>query len=288
MIQVVTLSPAIDVTYGLPTMKVGETNRVERVSRIPGGKGLNVARILQKLGAAPKLHCPLGGPSGQWIEDQLVKLNINARVIKIKGNTRSAVIVSDGEVTVLNEPATELGLEELEDVQNGVEDSDVIVFSGSVPASVGQEQFESLMKTLRSKAKTLIVDTSGKNLITASKYADYLKPNLEELEDATGWPKEQAIESITSYGSNLILSLGEHGVELYGDSHYKARVPIQRGNPTGAGDALTAGFAAHLHMGEKIAMKHGCALSAASVNSEIAGDFDQLIYQQLLEKVEIV
>lgn len=287
MIQVVTLSPAIDVTYGLANMHVGETNRVERVTRTPGGKGLNVARVLQKLGAAPILHCPLGGPSGHWIEHQLDKLEISAQVCKIEGNTRSSVTVSDTDVTVLNEPATELSVEDLERIRDGVKESGVIIFSGSVPANIELEQFESLIKSLKSKTNTLIVDTSGKQLIVASKYADYLKPNLEELEQATGLSKKHGIESIIAQGTKLILSLGEQGVELYGENYYKAIVPVQKGNPTGAGDALTAGFAANIQFGERIALQHGCALSGASVNSEIAGDFESLRYHQLLDEVEI-
>lgn len=287
MIQVVTLSPAIDVTYELSEMRVGEVNRVQKVSRTPGGKGLNVARVLQKLGAAPILHCPLGGPSGQWIEGQLKAMGISSKVSHINGNTRSAVVVADAAVTVLNEPATEISNEEFEKVQHGIDESDVIVFSGSVPANVEAEQFESLLKTMKAKTKTLIVDTSGENLLIASRYAHYLKPNLEELENATGLPKAQAIESITSSGSKIILSLGERGVELYAENRHIAKVPIQQGNPTGAGDALTAGFAANFHRGERIALRHGSALSAASVNSDTAGDFEKLKYEQLLDEVQI-
>ena len=287
MIQVVTLSPAIDVTYTLDKMQIGEVNRVTNVARIPGGKGLNVARVLKKLGKSPTLHCPLGGANGDWLEDQLGRLDINTAITKISANTRSAITVSDTDVTVLNEPATELTDDELEVLKFGVGESEVVIFSGSVPANISIEQFESLLKTLKSKTKTLIVDTSGEYLVAASKYADYLKPNLEELENATGWPKQQALESITAMGSKVILSLGEKGVELHGEARIVCRVPVQSGNPTGAGDALTAGFAAYLDQGEEKALVQGCALSAASVKSNIAGDFDHITYEQLLKQVEV-
>jgi len=287
LIQVVTLSPAIDVTYTLEKMQVGEVNRIKHVARIPGGKGLNVARILQKLGKSPTLHCPLGGANGDWLEDQLERLDIKTNITKISNNTRSAITVSDTDVTVLNEPATELTDEELEELKFGVDESEVLIFSGSVPKNITTEQFESFLKTLKSKSETLIVDTSGEYLVAASKYADYLKPNLEELEQATGWRKQQAIESITARGSKVILSLGEQGVELYGETRVICKVPVQSGNPTGAGDALTAGFAAYLEQGEEKALVQGCAVGAASVNSNIAGDFDQITYEQLLNQVEV-
>lgn len=287
MIQVVTLSPAIDVTYSLEKMQVGEVNRVRKVARIPGGKGLNVARVLQKLGKIPTLYCPLGGPNGDWLENQLERLGIKTEITKISANTRSAITVSDRDVTVLNEPATELTNKELEQLLSNVQESEIVIFSGSVPANITTAQFELVMSTLSSVSKTLIVDTSGEHLITASKYADYIKPNLEELEQATGWPKNQAVESISSRGTRVILSLGEKGVELYGETIIGCKLPIQSGNPTGAGDALTAGFASYLEQGERQALIHGCALSAASVNSNIAGDFDQITYEQLLKQVEV-
>jgi hypothetical protein len=50
MIVTVTLNPAIDVTYRLPRLTVGEVHRVAEVTTRLGGKGVNLARVLHQLG----------------------------------------------------------------------------------------------------------------------------------------------------------------------------------------------------------------------------------------------
>ena len=287
MIQVVTLSPAIDTTYSLRQVKMGEVNRVEEVHRAPGGKGLNVTRVLKKLRKSPHIHCPLGGPNGNWLEEQLESIGIQNTITKIAENTRTAVIISDQAPTVFNEPATTVDQNALDKIISGIESSDVIVFSGSVPKNIAKEDFENFIVSLKQKTPTLIVDTSGQHLLTASKHADYIKPNLEELLEATGLTKDQALKEVSKNGSKVILSLGENGVELHGDSLIRCVAPVQRGNPTGAGDALTAGFAAFFETGEREALRQACALSAASVNSEVAGDYDRDTYENLLTQVEV-
>src|SRR5690606_15569788 len=59
------LSPAIDVTYRLGTMRPGEVNRVERVEARAGGKAVNVARVARALGASPTVVAPAGGADGR-------------------------------------------------------------------------------------------------------------------------------------------------------------------------------------------------------------------------------
>lgn len=287
MISVFTLSPAIDITYQVANATLGEVNRVQKVIRTAGGKGLNVARLLTKLETNITLHAPLGGNSGLWIKNQLEQLSVNCAITEIANETRSALAIVSDTTTVFNEAATEVTESELQQMLSGVSQSDVIVVTGSIPKSVSVSRFGELLKGLKLKTKNLVVDTSGEYLVVASEHADYLKPNLEELLEATGKPKPEAIEFIRSHGAKLILSLGEAGVELHSDHITKAIAPRQLGNPTGAGDALTSGFVAKLQNSETEALKFGCALSAASVKNPIAGDFNKSDLDELIELVEV-
>lgn len=287
MITVFTMSPAIDITYHIDQVELGEVNRVQQVQKRAGGKGLNVARLLTKIGASVTLHAPLGGDSGVWITQQLEKDLVEAKITKVSAETRSALTLVGSEVTVLNEPASPLAEAELMTMQIGVEHSDVIIVTGSVPQSVSNKRFGELLMSFSSMTQNLIVDTSGEYLITASRYAHYLKPNLEELLTATGQPKQSAINVLREHGAKLLLSLGESGVELHSDKLTHAAAPKQKGNPTGAGDALTSGFAFKLSESETEALRFGCALSAASVRNQIAGDFEQLDLLELLEEVRV-
>jgi len=290
LIGVVTLSPAVDVTYHLASAHLGEVNRVETVTKAPGGKGLNVARVLKKLGSSAVLHAPLGGASGLWIKDQLATLEVELIATNIAAETRSAVAIVAQETSVFNEPASAITETELVDLESTLASYEFVVVTGSVPTSVSVERFGKLLESIKQKSKLLLVDTTGDYLIAASKHADYLKPNLEELLAATGLPREQAIAKLQEHGARVILSLGDQGALLHSDKRLGFRAPSQQGNPTGAGDALTAGFVSVLagneHASELDAFRFGCALSAASVRSPIAGDFSEQALTELLTEIE--
>ena len=293
MIGVVCLSPAIDVTYQVNNPVLGEVNRIDSIARRPGGKGLNVARILKQLGANPVLYAPLGGDSGEWIKQELEKLEIQSVITPIAATTRQAITIFSDEVTVFNEPASEVREEELAFLAESVGRFQVLVVSGSIPKSISPPAFTAFLQNLDSKCDQLVVDTSGEHLIAASQVADYLKPNLEELLAATGLTKDEALEEIRKHGAKVILSLAEDGVALYGAQTTVVRAPLQIGNPTGAGDALVAGFSSVLATtgqdpdSEIAALRFGCALSAASVRSPIAGEFDDQDLSDLLNQIEV-
>jgi tagatose 6-phosphate kinase len=261
VIGVVCLSPAIDVTYQVNNPVLGEVNRIDSIARRPGGKGLNVARILKQLGANPVLYAPLGGTSGDWIRQELDKLEIQSVTTPIATTTRQAITIFSEQVTVFNEPATDVTGQELALLGESVGHFQVIVVSGSIPKSITPPAFTAFLQSLGSKCDQLVVDTSGEYLLAASQVAHYLKPNLEELLAATGLTKDTALEQI--------------------------------GNPTGAGDALVAGFSSVLagtapdSDSESAALRFGCALSAASVRSPIAGEFDNQDLSELLNQIEV-
>ncbi|MDG2497814.1 MAG: PfkB family carbohydrate kinase [Aquiluna sp.] len=290
LIGVITLSPAVDITYGLETVRLGQVNRVQQVTRSPGGKGLNVARVLKKLGADAVLHAPLGGASGAWIRERLEELQVNLVETEIQAETRSAVAVVGKEVSVFNEPATPISESELERLEGTLDTVSIAVVTGSVPASVTVDRFSKFLGKIKQKSEILVVDTTGEYLIAASKHADYLKPNLEELLAATALTEGPAIAMLRQQGSRVILSLGEQGVVLHSQQRVGFRAPKQQGNPTGAGDALTAGFVSTLaRLGpasESESLRFACALSAASILSPVAGDFSPELVTKLLAEVE--
>jgi len=293
VIGVVCLSPAIDVTYQVNNPVLGEVNRIDSIARRPGGKGLNVARILKQLGANPVLCAPLGGDSGDWIRQELEKLEIQSVITPIAATTRQAITIFSDEVTVFNEPASEVTDRELDLLGESVGHFQVLVVSGSIPKSISPSAFAAFLQRLGQNCDQLVVDTSGEHLIAASQVADYLKPNLEELLAATGLTKESALEEIGKHGAKVILSMAEDGVALHGTQTTIARAPMQTGNPTGAGDALVAGFSSVLATtgqdpdSEIAALRFGCALSAASVRSPIAGEFDDQDLSDLLNQIEV-
>lgn len=244
MIRVINLSPAIDVTYVIKELVPGQSHRVQKIYKSPGGKGVNVARLIHSSGSEVELVVPLGGDSGNWIQDALSKTGLGLKTIKISAQTRTCVSVSDRHATVFNEPAALLTTSEFSEILKvATQPVETTVISGSFPNGLSENEISSLFQISRTASKNLVIDTSGTALSLAAKAgADLLKPNLEEALDATRMGTGvQAARELQRLGAKaVLLSLGEKGLSLFGSENLSAKGQSITGNPTGAGDAVTA------------------------------------------------
>jgi tagatose 6-phosphate kinase len=244
VIRVINLSPAIDVTYVIKELVPGQSHRVQKIYKSPGGKGVNVARLIHSSGSEVELVVPLGGDSGNWIQNELSKTGLGLKTIKISAQTRTCVSVSDRHATVFNEPAALLTTIEFSEILKvATQPVETTVISGSFPNGLSEDEISSLFQILRTASKNLVIDTSGTALSLAAKAgADLLKPNLEEALDATRMGTGvQAARELQRLGAKaVLLSLGEKGLSLFGSENLSAKGQSITGNPTGAGDAVTA------------------------------------------------
>jgi 1-phosphofructokinase family hexose kinase len=244
VIRVINLSPAIDVTYVIKELVPGQSHRVQKIYKSPGGKGVNVARLIHSSGSEVELVVPLGGDSGNWIQDALSKTGLGLKTIKISAQTRTCVSVSDRHATVFNEPAALLTTSEFSEILKvATQPVETTVISGSFPNGLSENEISSLFQISRTASKNLVIDTSGTALSLAAKAgADLLKPNLEEALDATRMGTGvQAARELQRLGAKaVLLSLGEKGLSLFGSENLSAKGQSITGNPTGAGDAVTA------------------------------------------------
>lgn len=294
MIRVVNLSPAIDVTYQLPNLKPGHALRVEKVLRVPGGKGVNVARVVHAGNHKVKLVLPLGGSAGKWIADQLNHLGIEIEAVAISAETRTCVAVVAEEVTVLNEPAAVISEAEFAELVRLLsEEVEVSVLSGSLPSNLSSSQLDALFTALRQSSKFLIIDTSGQALVQAcSHQPDLLKPNKEELLAATGETDLQlAVSSLLNQGAKAVLVSDGEGVArlVRKDSSLSATPNRTAGNPTGAGDAMVALAAVSLLEGRSDAELLATSVAAGSlaVEQAVAGVIDWSKLADLADSIEV-
>lgn len=294
MIRVVSLSPAVDVTYELAELFPGQSHRVQRVHKVPGGKGVNVARILQASGQQVKLVLPLGGENGAWIASELAETSITLQETPIAAETRTCITMVALETTVLNEPAAVIKPEEFEAFLNSVlERVEVTVFSGSVPNSVSEEQLQRLFATLRDSSRVLVVDSSGAALLLASAQTpDLIKPNREEALSATGETDLQvAVEGLLKLGARRVLaSDGARGAMLTTlAGSLKTQLPEVAGNPTGAGDAMVAIAARQLLIGasDRELLAHAVAAGSLAAAEMVAGVIDFQRLEALAATAEI-
>ncbi|WP_147360032.1 1-phosphofructokinase family hexose kinase, partial [Clavibacter lycopersici] len=276
-VVVLTPNPAIDVTYRVERQLVGETVRVQRAERRPGGKGLNVVRVLRALGVDATSVQPLGGASGDWIRGQLMSAGIASVTVPAPGATRTTVAVVDdiAHPTLLAEPGDPLddrawtGLEDA--VRRHCEPGGYLVVAGSFPPATDASRVAAIVAAGRSAGATVVVDASGSALIAAADAgAQLLTPNESELLDATGADDlEAGIAALLAQGVDaVVVSRGSRGLLLQtadGTRRTQAAVPGISGNPTGAGDAATAGLVAALAAGLPLpaALRRAAVVGAA-------------------------
>lgn len=295
-VVVVTPNPAIDVTYGVADQISGESHRVLTVERRPGGKGINVARALLALGHEPVNVLPLGGGAGDWIAVALADLGLAASVTPVAGLTRTCVAVTDphGHPTVYNEPGPAVSADEwdalLADTARLLADSSMLIVSGSLPAGTDATLVARLVAAAKAANVPVLLDVSGASLTAAARAgADILKPNAQELLEATGEDTlDAAVAAVRALGANLVVvSRGTEGLVATDDagSYAVPAVTGVSGNPTGAGDAATAGLAAALLDGLPVggALAWAAALGAAAVLRPVAGEVDLDAFHRFLD-----
>ena len=304
MIWAVTPNPALDYTYKVPALQHGSTHRVRNVTVRPGGKGVNVARVADALGQPVTATGPLGGSSGERLSDLLWEIapNVRQRWIRTGVPTRNSVAVVDKEATVFNEAGAPLDPSEWQELEVllaiGVQEGDVVCFSGSFPPKTPEGTLTALVGSARKSGVTIIVDTSGPALLEGAAVADLVKPNAEELLKATGTKTvEEGVAALQDRGGALIaLSHGPDGMELYGpDWSLSAKPPrTVDGNATGAGDASVAALAKFFsNQGDTglsadqlaPALIDAVATSAAAVARPTAGEIDPALRLEFLDAI---
>ena len=107
MIYTVTLNPALDKTVEIPSFTTDGVNRITSIRTDPGGKGINVSKVVAALGSTSRALGILGGSTGQMISEALSGLNMTCDFLPVEGNTRINLKVVDPIAhtsTEINEP----------------------------------------------------------------------------------------------------------------------------------------------------------------------------------------
>lgn len=309
MITAITPNPALDVTYEVDELLLHRTTRVRAVHERPGGKGVNVARIAASLGRRAAVSGFLGGRDGQAVADLLTRIDpgIAQHWVPIDGATRRTIAVVDAQDTsMLNEPGPTVTAHDwARQAEMLADGTGPVVVSGSMPPGSGPEDLSGVITAARAAGRPVIVDTSGPLLHAAAEAgADLLKPNRDELAAATGLddPVAGARVLLDEGAFAVVVSLGADGMLLLlaGRSTRWTAAParVLTGNPTGAGDAAVAAFAAALDVlaetdaGDRggalvQALPDAVALSGAAVLSPVAGEVDLNVYREMLSRITV-
>lgn len=300
MIYTLTLNPAIDYYMSMENFQLGSLNSLEEGYTLPGGKGINVSKVLKNFSVESKALGFVGGFTGDYIKKHLNEYEIESDFIELQENTRiniklktkdSETEIAGKSPTISRENVKEL-LKKFEEIKK----DDVVILSGSVPNSISKSIYADIIKLLPKDCK-VILDTRGLPFVEGLKEGVFLtKPNNHELEEFFN-RKLNNIEKIIQAGKdlqalgskNVLISLGKDGSILITEKEvYIGNAPQGKLiSSVGAGDSMVAGVVYGIAKGMTLedSYKYGIASGSSTAFSEGLTTFEGM--NSLLNKIEI-
>ena len=278
MILTLTPNPAIDITYRIAAVTPGQSHRVENVTERAGGKGINTAAVLTSMGVDAIAIAPVGEATRHFFADDLDGRGIRHHLVRAPRPTRRSVALVDDahEATLFNEagaPTPDAVWDEvIRQVARLGGSRGVLTVSGSMPAQTPTDLVARVTRAAHEAGLQVVLDVSGPALSNSLAFApELVKPNRSEAAatiaalmslsgadaGAVGSGDQPHPDADTPELARLlveagagaaVVSYGAAGLALAtGSLGLRAWLPrALRGNPTGAGDALTAALAASL------------------------------------------
>ncbi|MDP3769137.1 MAG: 1-phosphofructokinase [Dehalococcoidia bacterium] len=283
MIVTLTLNPAVDQTLELQQLLVGDTNRV-RDSRIdPGGKGINVSRVLRELGRQSMASGLAPGSLGRFVEHSLLEQGILCDFVHTRGQTRTNLSVMDDtahETTILSYRGPEIDPRHVSTLETRLRRylsaGDWLVVAGSIPPPLGPEVYPRFIDLGRQLGAHTVLDADAKALEAGlTGRPDLVKSNHHEAERLLGTTLDsdkellKAAQEMRAAGAaTAVVTAGRRGaVAVAEDTLWWARPPETTVvSSVGAGDALLAGMLLQLEDGAGMeeALRWGTAAGAAA------------------------
>ena len=283
MIYTVTLNPAIDYYISMKEFQEGELNLIDNGYTLPGGKGINVSKVLKNFGIESTALGFAGGFTGNYIRTNLKEYGISEKLVELKENTRINIKLrtekDESERAGFSPRITETEYMEFLNTIKNIKSGDILVLSGSVPKSLDAEIYKTIIEMLPENVK-VVLDTRGEPFKYALEKGVFLtKPNNVELGEFFN-EKYETMEEIINAGEklrkmgseNVLISLGKNGSVLITEKGiWIGNVP--KGtlvSSVGAGDSMVAGTLYGIVKGMEIseAYKYGIASGSATAFTE--------------------
>jgi 1-phosphofructokinase len=251
MIYTITLNPSLDYTVKVPDFEIGKINRSCFEKMEIGGKGINVSKVLKKLGMDSTICGFYAGSIGENIIEEAKNLDLNNIWIKVKGCSRINIKLLSTPETAINGKGCEASIDDLDKLCNKIntDKNTYVILSGSVCQGLDSNAYAYIMSKLQGK---FIVDAEKQLLLNSIKHKPFLvKPNHLELGEIFNTSID-SFEKAIIYGKklcemgaeNVIISMGNIGavfVNINNEYTVKAN-KINVANTVGAGDTMLAGF----------------------------------------------
>jgi tagatose 6-phosphate kinase len=289
MAQILTVTPnaAIDRTLRVVQLRPGARHLVRSDHVQAGGKGINVARALARLGARARALVVVGGATGEAICRDLERAGLAPIAVRARGESRTCLEILDessGLATQLHGRGVAADEQTAHELIAAVAEQLAgvgwLALCGSLAPGMPDDTYARLVDLAHARRVPVALDASGPALRAAWRRGpDLLRVNREEVAEALGVD-----------GAALALpppaSCGDAGLSVVSDGRRPALAwlragarwsltppPVQVRNPIGCGDAMLAGLLAALAAGRGTAdaLRFATTLAAADAESEVAG-----------------
>jgi len=292
MITTVTLNPALDITMELNQLVSNQYNSVKKVSRIPGGKGINISKAITAFGLDTMSLGFLGGHAGHFIAEQLREVGITTNFWHIEEETRTNVIIIEQNQkihTLLSDPGPRISQRDLDRFMSifsrVMAQSRIVALSGSVPKDVPDDIYYQLIELAHQKNVQTILDASGIYFEKALEAKPLLaKPDLRasgnRVFNKPVDSQENAIKiahEIVNRGIQIAVISYQDTKDIIATSDkvwLAETINKQIVNIIGTAEAIIAGFAIKLmeekkeDMSDIIKFAMACGLASASTDEE--------------------
>ncbi len=307
MILTVTINPLLERRINYSEVSLGRSHRNGKEILKPGGKGINVSRQLNKLEIQNLAFLFIGGTNGKLLRNILNDEKINFTAISTKQETRNCTIIIDESKSIATSffsPNAIISFEESSEfklkLDKMIQNCEMVVFSGSSPCKEADDIFPFGIETANKYDKISICDTYGTHLRAClEKSPTIVHNNIDEVESSLNISlksekeKIDYLDSLYSKGiKQTYLTDGEK--EIYAstvDYKYKIIPPkISAIDPTGSGDAFTAGivYGWHNDLPFDETIKLACSLGSVNAGSFAVCEVLKQQAEKYLNNVQIL
>lgn len=302
MIYTLTLNPALDYFLSFDSFIEGNLNTPKETYKLPGGKGINVSKILKNFNTESICLGFIGGFTGEFIKNTLNHDGLNTNFFNVDEDTRINIkINNNGLESEIAGTSPTISKEHFKELLNffktNLKANDILALSGSVPTSLPPSVYADIIESIPKDVK-VILDTRGLPFEIALKKGVFLiKPNKDEINEffntnfSTTEELVEAGKKLQKLGAqNVLISLGAKGSIFITETDvFISGVP--KGtliSSNGSGDSMIGGFIYGLNkaLPLKECYKIGIASGSATAFSKGLATFNTMT--NLLKDIGII
>lgn len=281
----ITMNPSVDIGTEAAEVITDQKTRCEEPVFDPGGGGINVTRVLTRLGVSGHAFFLSGGYTGAQLQQMMEEEHIPAIPFSTPDKTRQNIAIIDNSTgqqyrfvlpgVVSDDEIWKNALTKLEEL---IPNYDYIVGSGSLPLGVPKDFYSRIGELVKKAGKKFVLDTSGSALFEGlDSGVDYIKPNQEEFAEMKkifGADSDEALcEILFNKGvHNIVHTLGKSETRLITPVGITRFIPptVKVRSTIGAGDSFIGGLVAGLIRGlpKEKAVGFGISAAASTLQSE--------------------